>query len=104
VEANEQYDDTAARELDEELGISARLQAIGKLPASDNTGQEFIVVYQGEHDGPFRYPSEEITAVEFFPVDIVERWMANKPEDFASGFLECWRLFKAKSVRPPRSL
>ena len=104
VEANEQYDETAARELDEELGVSAPLRPIGKLPASENTGQEFIIVYQGEHDGPFRYPSEEIAAIEFFPVDIVEQWVANKPEDFAPGFLESWRLFKAKSVRPPLSL
>jgi 16S rRNA (adenine1518-N6/adenine1519-N6)-dimethyltransferase len=97
VEANEQYDETADRELDEELGVTAQLRPIGKLPASEKTGQEFIVVYRGEHNGPFRYPSEEISAVEFVPVDIVERWVANKPEDFAPGFLESWRLFKAKS-------
>jgi 16S rRNA (adenine1518-N6/adenine1519-N6)-dimethyltransferase len=99
VEANEQYDETAARELDEELGVTAQLRLIGKLPASGETGQEFITVYCAEHDGPFRYPVEEISAVEFFPVDIVERWVTNKPEDFAPGFLESWRLFKAKSWR-----
>ena len=97
VEANEQYDETAARELDEELGVAARLRAIGKLPASEKTGQEFITVYCAEHNGPFRYPVEEISAVEFFPVDIVERWVANKPEDFAPGFLESWRLFRTES-------
>jgi len=95
VEANEQYDKTAERELDEELGVTAQLRPIGKLPASEKTGQEFIVVYRGKHNGPFSYPSEEISAVEFFPVDIVNRWVANKPEDFAPGFLESWRLFKA---------
>ena len=99
VEANEQYDDTAARELDEELGVTEQLRSIGKLPASEKTGQEFITVYCGEHDGPFRYPSEEISAIEFFPVDIVERWVANKPEDFSPGFLESWHLFKAKSLQ-----
>jgi 16S rRNA (adenine1518-N6/adenine1519-N6)-dimethyltransferase len=97
VEANEQYDETAARELDEELGVTAQLRPIGKLLASEKTGQEFITAYHGEHDGPFRYPSEEISAIEFFPVDIVERWVANKPGDFAPGFLESWRLFKTKS-------
>jgi len=97
VEANEQYDETAARELAEELGVAARLRPIGKLPASEKTGQEFITVYCAEHDGPFRYPVEEISAVEFFPVDIVERWVANKPEDFAPGFLESWRLFRTES-------
>jgi 16S rRNA (adenine1518-N6/adenine1519-N6)-dimethyltransferase len=97
VEANEQYDETADRELNEELGVSAQLQPIGKLPASEKTGQEFIVVYRGEHNGPFRYPSEEITAVEFVPVDIVERWATNKPEDFAPGFLESWKLFRSSA-------
>ncbi len=97
VEANELYDETAARELDEELGVTAQLRLIGKLPASEKTGQEFITVYCGKHEGPFRYPPEEIGAVEFFPVDIVERWVANKPEDFAPGFLESWCLFAAKS-------
>jgi len=97
VEANEDYDEAAERELMEELGVSARLDRIGKLPASEKTGQEFIVVYRGECDGPFAFPCEEISAVEFFPIEIVERWVANKPEDFAPGFLECWRLFNAIS-------
>lgn len=92
VEGNEGYDKTAARELKEELGVSAKLELIGKLPASENTGQEFICVYRAECGGPFQIPAEEISAVEFFPVDIVERWIANKPEEFAPGFLECWRL------------
>lgn len=97
VEGNEQYDQTAARELDEELGITVQLRFIGKLPASEKTGHEFIGVYAGEHDGPLHYPSQEISAVEFFPVEIVERWVSNKPGDFAPGFLECWRLFNATS-------
>jgi 16S rRNA (adenine1518-N6/adenine1519-N6)-dimethyltransferase len=95
VEANEDYDEAAARELMEELGARMRLECIGKLPASGKTGQEFIVIYRGEHDGPFTFPCEEISAVQFFPTRIVERWVANKPQDFAPGFLECWKLFQA---------
>jgi 16S rRNA (adenine1518-N6/adenine1519-N6)-dimethyltransferase len=97
VEANEDYEEAAGRELMEELGTTARLERIGKLPASEKTGQEFIMVYRGECGGPFAFPCEEISAVEFFPTEIVERWVANKPEDFAPGFLECWRLFNAIS-------
>src|SRR5437660_3416771 len=100
VEANEDYDEAAARELMEELGVSARLARLGKLPASAKTGQEFIMVYRGENDGPFTFPGEEITAVEFFPTEIVERWVQNKPEDFAPGFLECWRLVNATQPIP----
>ncbi len=97
VEANEQYDETAAREVKEELGVALQLQPIGKLQASQRTGQEFITVYHGEHSGPFCYPPDEISAVEFFPIDVVERWLANKPGDFAPGFVESWRLYKASS-------
>ena len=97
MEANEDYEEAARRELMEELGATARLDRIAKLPASEKTGQEFIMVYRGGCDGPFAFPWEEISAVEFFLTEIVERWAANKPEDFAPGFLECWRSFNAIS-------
>jgi len=84
----------------EELGVSARLERLGKLPASEKTGQEFIMVYRGKHDGPFSLPCEEISAVAFFPPEIVERWVQTKPEDFAPGFLECWRLVNATQPIP----
>jgi 16S rRNA (adenine1518-N6/adenine1519-N6)-dimethyltransferase len=102
VEANEDYDEAAGRELVEELGASARLDRIGKLPASEKTGQEFIMVYHGEHDGPFNFPWEEIRAVEFFPTETVDRWLANKPENFAPGFMECWKLFRTQSSQLPQ--
>src|SRR5207253_82773 len=60
VEANEDYDAAATRELMEELGVSARLERLGKLPASEETGQEFIMVYHVKHNGPFSFPCEEI--------------------------------------------
>ena len=97
VEANENYDEAAARELMEELGVKPRLYRVGKLTASEKTGHEFIMVYRAEHDGPFSFPCEEISAVEFFPTKIVEQWLHNKPEDFAPGFIESWRLCTAKS-------
>jgi 16S rRNA (adenine1518-N6/adenine1519-N6)-dimethyltransferase len=103
VEANEDYDEAATRELMEELGVSARPERLGKLPASEKTGQEFIMVYRGKHTGPFSFPGEEISAVEFFPPEIVERWVQNKPEDFAPAFLECWRLVNATQPIPAQA-
>ena len=88
-----QNDDVAAiRELNEELGFTTRLNRVGKLQASETTGQEFIVVYQGEYNGPFTFPADEISAIEFFPTEILGKWLAMKPEDFAPGFVECWEL------------
>jgi 16S rRNA (adenine1518-N6/adenine1519-N6)-dimethyltransferase len=96
VEGNETYRETGARELSEELGILATLEVIGRIPASEKTGQEFIEVYRAECEGPFRFPYEEISAVKFFPIEIVDRWTANKPEEFAPGFLECWRIWRER--------
>jgi 16S rRNA (adenine1518-N6/adenine1519-N6)-dimethyltransferase len=91
VDAGEEYDDAAARELDEELGITATLERIIKLPASENTGHEFIWLYRGQHNGPFRLARREIDYGEFFPPAIVTAWLKARPNDFAPGFVECWR-------------
>ena len=98
VEGDETYDETAARELKEELSISPGLELIGKIPASEKTGYEFIHVYRAECDGPFEFPYGEISAVKFFPAETVDRWVANKPEEFAPGFLECWRLWRRQTL------
>jgi 16S rRNA (adenine1518-N6/adenine1519-N6)-dimethyltransferase len=90
VEAGEDYDQTAARELEEELGVKANLARVVKLPCSERTGWEFIWLYRGEHDGPFTLARTEIDFGEFFPVEIVSGWVKARPDDFAPGFLECW--------------
>ena len=94
VEAGEDYDETAVRELKEELGITAALTRVAKLPASERTGQEFIWLYRGQHDGPFTLAPSEIEYGEFFPTDVVSEWVTTRPADFAPGFLECWKAFK----------
>ncbi len=93
VGAGEDYDETAARELAEELGVAAPLTRVAKIPASENTGEEFIWLYRGEAEGPFQMARAEIAALEFFPVDLIEEWRTKQPDDFAPGFIECWRAF-----------
>jgi 16S rRNA (adenine1518-N6/adenine1519-N6)-dimethyltransferase len=93
VDAGEDYDETAARELEEELGITAELQRMVKLPASDRTGMEFIWLYRGRHEGPFRLARGEIELGAFFPPALVTKWLAARPDDFAPGFAECWKTF-----------
>jgi 16S rRNA (adenine1518-N6/adenine1519-N6)-dimethyltransferase len=95
VEAGEEYDETAARELEEELGVKAELTRAVKLPCQKNTGWEFIWLYRGEHEGPFHLAKAEIEHGEFFPVDVISRWIKARPNDFAPGFLECWKAFQA---------
>jgi len=92
VDAGEDYDVAANRELREELGVAAELTRVAKLPASEKTGQEFIWLYQGRHDGPFELARSEIESGEFFPTDVVSGWVKARPDDFAPGFVECWQV------------
>ena len=98
VEAGEEYDQTAMRELREELGVSTELTRVVKLPASERTGQEFIWLYRGEHDGPFQLAKTEIDAGDFFPDDVISGWVKARPTDFAPGFLECWEALRRQGA------
>jgi len=98
VEAGEDYDETAARELEEELGVKAELTRLVKLPCREKTGWEFIWLYRGEHEGPFQLAKAEIEYGEFFPIDVVLRWVKARPHDFAPGFLECWKAFELQGA------
>ena len=100
VDAGEDYDQAAHRELEEELGVAAKLERVVKLPASDRTGQEFIWLYRGEHDGPFRLARSEIEVADFFPPELVSAWLKARPDDFAPGFAECWKAFGRTGARP----
>lgn len=101
VDAEEDYDSAAARELVEELGISTGLQRVLKLSASEQTGQEFIWLYQGQHDGPFRLAPAEIEYGKFFPSALVTDWIRARPEEFAPGFIACWQGYRANEENQP---
>lgn len=91
VNAGDDYETTALREVEEELGVHAPVQLIGKIPACENTGWEFVHLFRAEHEGPFVLPRAEIETGGFFPIEVIERWIAARPEDFATGFLECFK-------------
>lgn len=97
VDAAEEYDGAASRELREELGVDPAVTPIEKIPASEETGHEFITIYRAEHDGPFSLPPDEIEHGDFFPVSVVNDWAAARPRDFAPGFIECWKAYRASA-------
>ena len=96
VDADESYLDCATRELQEEIGAATTLAKLGRLPASEATGQEFIEIYAGIHDGPFHWNQHEIETGGFFRLEMVDHWIAARPQDFASGFMECYRLVRRR--------
>ena len=93
LDAGEDYDACAVRELREEIGLtSARPpERLFKLAACGETDAEFVWVYGCESDGPFTLHPEEIECGGWFVPAEVTRWMAERPQDFASALLFLWR-------------
>jgi 16S rRNA (adenine1518-N6/adenine1519-N6)-dimethyltransferase len=92
VNVGEEYAVTATRELVEELGIDTPLKRLGAVPASELTGQEFVEVYGGVHDGALTVNEQEIESVGWFQLAMVDAWTEKRPGDFAPGFLESFRI------------
>lgn len=97
VNAGDTPDGTAPRELSEELGVTADCKHLASIPASERTGHEFVELYRAEHDGPFTLPRAEIETGHFFSLDQITRWIATRPADFATGFLECFHAIQFPS-------
>ncbi|MFZ4768500.1 MAG: NUDIX hydrolase, partial [Roseimicrobium sp.] len=95
LDAGEDYATAAHRELREELGIEAETECIAKIPACEQTGQEFVELHRALHNGPMRYAPDEIAGGLFFRIEHIEEWLLARPEDFATGFIECFRAWQA---------
>ena len=100
VNAGDDYAATAPREVREELGVEVEVEEIAALAACVGTGWEFVRLYRARHEGPFRLPPAEIESGAFFTPAQIERWIAARPQDFAPGFLECWRVFNQPTPPP----
>ncbi len=95
LDSGEDYHACAVRELQEELGIEKEnLVEIAKLEPCEATGWEFVMLYAVQYQGTLRYPCSEIDSVQWFPLEILEKWIQNSPTDFATGFLLCWDRFR----------
>lgn len=92
VDSGEGYDACAVRELREELGVSlpAPPRRLFKLAASAETDHEFVWVYRGGAEGPFVLNPDEIELGGWFAPEEVTRWMAQRPEEFASALRVIW--------------
>jgi isopentenyldiphosphate isomerase len=93
LDRGEDYDACAVREVREELGVTlpAPLKRLFKVPACAETQQEFVWAYRGQSEGPFSLHPEEIERGDWFDAAEVTRWINERPEDFASGFVFIWR-------------
>jgi 16S rRNA (adenine1518-N6/adenine1519-N6)-dimethyltransferase len=107
VTAREDYDETARRELKEELRLDVPLERIFRLTASSRTDHEFIWGYRGGVSEDLAPNKREIERGVFFTPVVIDGWTSARPDDFAPGFLECWKTYRRKmhsereqSIRP----
>lgn len=97
LDSGEGYESAAQRELEEELGItSSNIKQIGSLPASVETGNEFVRIYKAEHEGPFTLHPGEIDDGRWVSVPSLQNWIDSEPEDFAPCFIKVWETVCAK--------
>ncbi len=86
VTAGETYDETAPRELQEELGITATLRHIATFPASPETANEFTAFYEAiTDDVPIPDPGE-IAEIEWCDVATLVQRVEEHPEEFTPPF------------------
>ena len=104
VDSGEIYDETAVRELGEELGLkitsqttataaSQPLQKLFKIDACAETDAEFVWIYRCKSEGPFQLHPDEIETGGWFAATAVSKWIAEKPEEFATAFVLIWKMF-----------
>ena len=94
VDAGEDYNAAAVRELGEELGITLAEtpERWLRLEPCPDTGWEFCWVYRLNHDGPFVLHPEEIETGEWLTTDEVRQRLAARPEDYCTAVRLIWSL------------
>lgn len=92
LDAGEDYDACAVRELFEELGwkTDAAPRRLFKVAACAETGQEFVWVYRLRAEGPFRLHPEEIDEGAWFDPARLRGLLAARADEFASAFRLIW--------------
>ena len=92
VGAGEDYDGTALRQLEEELGCRPERppRRLFKIEARTETGQEFVWVYRVEAEGPFTLQADEIECGDWFSPVAIDCWIVESPQELAPAFLFIW--------------
>ena len=95
VDSGENYDETAVRELREELGLKMSVppQKLFKIDACAETDAEFVWVYRCASGGPFQLHPDEIETGGWFAATAVSNWITEKPEEFATAFVLILKMF-----------
>ena len=79
LDAGEDWDDAAARELAEEAGIAAPLRLLGTGTYDEVGAAVNGRVYEGIHDGPYPCPDGEVVEVRTVPLAELHTFLDTHP-------------------------
>ena len=89
VNSGESYEETAQRELKEELGISTKLTKLLDFKKYTGNDNEINRLFIGKHNGPFKPDKKETDKIEFFTLDKINRML--ETEKFTPGAVKVFR-------------
>ncbi|MDG2487592.1 MAG: 16S rRNA (adenine(1518)-N(6)/adenine(1519)-N(6))-dimethyltransferase RsmA [Roseibacillus sp.] len=101
LDAGESYESCALRELGEEAGQEKigddmeQLRHVAVLPPAEETGWEFVHLFEVRQTDPIRFPCSEVEAGIWLSPEEANDWISRRSEDFSSGFIACWRAWRA---------
>jgi isopentenyl-diphosphate delta-isomerase type 1 len=100
VDFGESYDQCALRELEEELGLTVEteLRFLFKLPATQQTGWEFVQVYQAIHAGELRLNAAEIEEGRWFRAETMDAWISKGGEELTTSFRWIWETYRSLEI------
>ena len=98
VDEGETYLETAVREMEEELGLSAILLTEVMLSYRSTTESFFDGVFKGviSRSTPINFDPHEVDSVYWMSIDELEAKMQNEPELFNRGFISMWKDLRDK--------
>jgi isopentenyl-diphosphate delta-isomerase type 1 len=103
LDCGDDYDACAARELQEELGLSVaprEFQKLFKIAACAQTGWEFVWVYRLQGDYQPRINPTELADGAFWPVARVMSVIAANPETFTPSFIRVTEECRCRHLWP----
>ena len=100
VDSGENYDEAVVRELKEEIGLTkpGQLERLFKLSPCEETGHEFVWLYRCFAEGPFVLNPDEIIEGRWIDTGDLDRWVGDRPRDFAWSFVYLWSKYKAEFI------
>lgn len=90
VDPGESYQEAAARELFEELGLRAGIRPVLRVKATELTDMEHVALFEAQTDEPPSPNDEEISWGAFMAQQELSRAMESNPADFVPAFIHLW--------------